>query len=221
MQQTAFSFSGSDAYDLAEYIESTSNSLAYNAIANWPNNWGVNPYSKTLIIQAAKSSGKTFLAKKWAAKTGALFIKKDHELGGSLLDNHQAFIIDGLDDSWDEEQVLHLFNIIHENGKYLLITATKIPEIKLPDLASRINASNRLEIAMPDDELTKMLIFKLFSNHSVVISQEVVNYLIKILPREFPEIINSVEKINAYALQNKHKITVPLIRVALAITSKF
>jgi len=219
MQQTTFSFSSSNAYDPTEYIESASNSFAYNAIINWPSGWGTEPYGRTLIIQAAKSSGKTFLAKKWAAKSGALFIEKTQALTECLLANHQTFIIDGFDNSWNEEQVLHNFNAIHENGKYLLITTTKIPVIKLPDLASRINASNKLKIALPDDELIKMLIFKLFSNHSVVISQEVLHYLIKILPREFPEIISSVAKINKFAMQNKRKITVPLIKIALGIIS--
>ena len=60
-----------------------------------------------------------------------------------------------------------------------------------------------------------MLIFKLFSNFSVVVNKEVISYLINILPREFPEIINAVQKINDYAIEHKRKITVPLVKLAL------
>jgi|APSaa5957512535_1039671.scaffolds.fasta_scaffold132392_1 chromosomal replication initiation ATPase DnaA len=217
MQQIAFPLGSSDAYDSSEYIRSSSNSLAYKTISNWPTNWGVEPYSKTLIIQGPKSSGKTFLAKKWAVQSGALFIKKIHALTENMLTDHQAFIIDGFDSTWDEEKALHHFNTIHENGKYLLINSTRIPKIKLPDLASRIKSSNRIDIGMPDDELMQMLIFKLFSNYSIVISSEVINYLINILPREFSKIITSVKDINKFALQHKRKITVPLVKQALSI----
>lgn len=217
MQQIAFPLGSSDAYDSSEYIKSSSNSLAYKTISSWPINWGVEPYSKTLIIQGPKSSGKTFLAKKWAVQSGALFIKKIHALTENMLTDHQAFIIDGFDSTWDEEKALHHFNTIHENGKYLLINSTRIPKIKLPDLASRIKSSNRIDIGMPDDELMQMLIFKLFSNYSIVISSEVINYLINILPREFSKIITSVKDINKFALQHKRKITVPLVKQALSI----
>ncbi len=212
MQQIPFFFDSNNTYNQNEYIISSSNSLAYNTIINWPKNWGVGPYAKTLIIKGTKSSGKTFLAKKWASKAEALFIKQEHELTEILLAHYRAFVIDGFDDSWQEEKFLHHFNSIHEIDKFLLITTTKIPPVNLPDLASRINASNVVNIDMPDDKLIEMLIFKLFSNFSVIINTEVVNYLIKVLPREFPQIVNAVKKINNFALQKKHKITVPLVK---------
>lgn len=217
MKQIAFPLGSSDAYDASEYIKSSSNSSAYKIISSWPTNWGVEPYSRTLVLQGPKSSGKTFLARKWAVQSGALFIKKNHVLSENKLIDHQAFIIDGFDSTWDEKKVLHHFNAIHENGKYLLINSTWIPEIKLPDLASRIKSSNKVEIGMPNNELMQMLIFKLFSNYSIVIGSEVVQYLIKVLPREFPEIISSVKSINEFALQHKRKITVPLVKQVLSI----
>jgi len=212
MQQIAFSFDASNAHDWDEYIRSSSNEHAYNAITNWQKSWGVEPYPKTLILEGPKSSGKTFLAKKWAADSGAIFIKKLHELTESILDHHKAFIIDDFDKKWNEQAVFHHFNAIAEKNKHLLITSTKLPKIQLPDLASRINATNKVTIALPDDDMMQMLIFKLFSNHSIVVGPEIISYLIKTLPREFPEIVNAVEKINSYALEHKRKITIPLIK---------
>jgi len=212
MQQTAFLFDSNNAHDWDEYIKSSSNKLAYNAIANWPSHWGVEPYPKTLILEGVKSSGKTFLAKKWATASGAILIKQMHELTESILDHHQAFIIEDFDSNWNEQNILHHFNAIAEKNKYLLITTTKLPEIKLPDLSSRIKASNKIVISLPDDEMMQLLIFKLFSNHSLIVTPEVINYLTKTLPREFPEIVTAIKKINSYALEHKRKITVPLIK---------
>ena len=91
----------------------------------------------------------------------------------------------GLISTWQEQDVLHYFNILHENNKYLLITLTEMPKLKLADLSSRINSVNKVDISMIDDELMRILIFKQFSNFSIVISEEVINYLVKILPVRF------------------------------------
>lgn len=215
MQQIAFSFASSDAYDSDEFIESRSNSLACCAVDNWQNNWGVDPYPRTLIIQGPKASGKTFLATKWAKNTDALLIKKMHEITENILDHHRSFIIEDFDSSWNEEKFLHIFNLLSENQKYLLVTCRTLPEIKLPDLASRMKSVNLINIQQPDDEMMQMLIFKLFSNYSVVISNEVVSFLIKVLPREFPAIVESVKIINDFALEYKRKITIPIVKQAL------
>ena len=212
MQQITFSLANELPDHFNDFIESSSNQLAYKYINDWSSNFGVLPYSKVLIIKGPKSSGKSFLANLWAKKTGALFLKKNHELTSSILEYHQAFIIDGFDASWDEEDILHYFNILHENNKYLLITLTKIPEIKLADLSSRINSVNKIDILMVDDELMRILIFKQFSNLSILVNDDVINYLVKVLPREFPKILSVIKDINQNALENKKRITVPFIK---------
>ena len=218
MQQIAFSFTGSDAYDSDEFIESNSNSLACSAIDNWQDYWGVEPYPRALIIQGPKVSGKTFLAKRWAKNADALFIKKMHEITENILSEHQSFVVEDFDSSWNEEKFLHIFNLLSENQKYLLVTCRMLPEIKLPDLSSRMKSVNLINILQPDDKMMQMLIFKLFSNYSVVISNEVVNFLIKVLPREFPAIVESVNTINDFALENKRKITIPIVKQALELS---
>jgi DnaA family protein len=59
------------------------------------------------------------------------------------------------------------------------------------------------------------LIFKQFSNFSIVISEEVINYLVKILPREVPKILSIISEINQNSLISKRKITIPFIKQIL------
>ena len=68
---------------------------------------------------------------------------------------------------------------------------------------------------MIDDELMRILIFKQFSNFSIVISEEVINYLVKILPREVPKILSIISEINQNSLISKRKITIPFIKQIL------
>lgn len=215
MQQIALPLTNYDNSIWDDFIESESNQLACNYINNWPTSFGILPYPKVLLIKGAKSSGKTFLAKLWAKKTNALFIKKTHKITHNILAHHQTFVIDGLDYTWREEDVLHHFNLLHEHGKYLLITLTALPEIKLPDLSSRLNSVNKVDILMPDDDLVKMLIFKQFSDFSITVSEEVINYLIKVLPREVPQILSAIKLINQNSLEQQRKITIPFIKQIL------
>lgn len=217
MFQTAFTFKTEDSYNQDEFIISSSNIAAHNLINSWPDSWGVNPFPKTLILKGPKSSGKTFLAKKWAIKSKAKILSENEEFTENLLENYSAFLIEDLDNSWYEENIFHYFNAINECGKYLLITTTNIPKITLPDLKSRINALNIINIEKPDDQMIEILIFKLFSHFSIVVTPEIINFLIKILPRDCAEITQSVQIINDYALAYKHKITIPLIKKALNI----
>ncbi|NRB11151.1 MAG: hypothetical protein HRU35_06050 [Rickettsiaceae bacterium] len=219
MQQTTFPIEAKKiaAYNHEEYIVSSSNNTSYNRIMNWPQNWGVKPYEKSLLLTGSKSSGKTYLATIWAKLAIAKFITKETELTTATINNNQAFILEDIDKDIDEQQILHYFNILHENQKYLLITSCRNLQIKLPDLSSRLNSINKLSINMPDDELVKMLIFKLFSNYSIVVSPEIINYLLMVIPREFDKIIEYIECINKYALENKRKVTIPLVKEALSL----
>lgn len=215
MEQITFSLNNQLSNNFSDFIESSSNRLAFQYIREWPNNFGVFPYSKVLIIKGPKSSGKSFLANLWAKKTHALSLKKNHELTNSILEHHQAFIIDGFDSTWRERDILHYFNILHENNKYLLITLTQMPKLNLADLSSRINSVNKVDISMIDDELMRILIFKQFSNFSIVISDDVINYLVKVLPREVPKILSIIGEINQNSLASKRKITIPFIKEIL------
>jgi DnaA family protein len=90
-----------------------------------------------------------------------------------------------------------------------------MPKLSLADLSSRINSVNKVDISMIDDELMRILIFKQFSNFSIVISEEVINYLVKILPREVPKILSIISEINQNSLISKRKITIPFIKQIL------
>ncbi len=215
MQQITFLFEN-NSYNHDEFIITKANQLALNTIQEWPNQtWGVSPYKSTLILRGPKSSGKTYMAKKWALLSQAHFIRSAHELTENILDHYRAFIIEDIERKWNEEKLLHHFNAINEQGKYLLITTNNLPIFKLPDLESRIKALNIVDIHEPDDEMMSLLIFKLFSNYSITIDKDIIHYLMKNLAREFPEIIKAVQKINDYSAEHKKKITTQLVKHAL------
>lgn len=215
MQQITFLFEN-NSYNHNEFIVTKANQFALTTMQEWPNKtWGVMPYKNTLILRGPKSSGKTYMAKKWALLSQAHFIKSAHELTENILNHYKAFVIEDIERKWYEEKLLHHFNAINEQGKYLLMTTSDLPVFKLPDLESRIKALNIIDIHEPDDEMMSLLIFKLFSNYSITIDKDIIHYLMKNLAREFPEIIKAVQKINDYSAEQKKKITIQLVKNAL------
>lgn len=199
VNQKVFNIEQVDKYNIADFIISDANHFAYKLLTNKSDiQFGVKPYERTLLLTGPKSSGKTFLTKIWKMSL------MEHAISYAVIEDIESFE--------QEEELLHLFNAAHENGQYLLMTAKSLPKFALPDLASRINAVNRIFIEAPDDFLIQMFIFKQFSNYSIIVSNEVVKYLTKVLPRELDQISNIVKIINKKSLSQKKKISIPFIK---------
>ncbi|MCP5369954.1 MAG: hypothetical protein H6909_04640 [Rickettsiaceae bacterium] len=212
MKQTIFELNKNN-YEKSDFIVSEANKIAYQIIENWPNDvWGVEPYDRTLILRGPPSSGKSFLVYIWSLMSGAKFIDITQKITNDELEQCENFILEDIDFIQDEKNILYNFNILNECKKYLLITCVNIPEIQLSDLSSRLKSTNSISITYPDDHLIKILIFKFFSDHFVKIPTPVVNYLLQYLPRRFDLLNQILSHINNYSLENKQKITIPLIK---------
>ena len=71
-----------------------------------------------------------------------------------LLEHHENVLIDNFDSSWKEEPILHLYNLMQEVGRTLVIVSEKPAsqiDIKLRDLASRVSTMTTVELKPPDD----------------------------------------------------------------------
>lgn len=207
-------------YPLDNFINSPSNQVAYEAINNWPVIWGIKPYELVLLIYGPASSGKTYLTKIWQRLTNAFVITQDLDvLSNELMKRYNAFIIEDIE-RLDERKILHSFNLLNESNKYLLMTTSSSNNnFSLMDLSSRINSILKLKINPADDEFIRKLIFKYFSDHSIMVNEQVIKYLLIHLPRQCAEIIKLLAKITRHALVHKHAITISLVKTVLSNTS--
>lgn len=213
MQQEIFPIKYKNKYVHEDFIVSVSNQDAHNAVQNPQTNWGFPPYPNSLLIYAPPSSGKTYLAKILSNNINTKFILPNESLGGDVVMRYNAFVIDNFNQSWEEEEVLHHFNLLREHNKLFLITSSyDINHIALPDLASRIKSIRSIHIGMLDDNFVEMFIFKQFANHSIKIPPSTVKYLVNHIPRECGKIIKIIEQINQHAMRTKKKITIKSIK---------
>ncbi len=217
--QKIFSFPSFDSDKDEDFIVSQSNWEAYNAISSLQGEWGILPYKNSLLIEGSKSSGKTYLAKIWASINGAKFLSPRSKFEISFIQKYNFLIIDDLDSElWNEIKLLHYFNIIHEYNKKLLILSSSNKKFSLPDLSSRIMTLRKIQIHPPDHHIIKLLILKKFSYYSVEIRQDTIDFLMKILPREYSTLISFIKTLNSFSLKLKRKITIPFIKKIYHLT---
>ncbi|MBF8246918.1 MAG: hypothetical protein ISN64_02925 [Rickettsia sp.] len=214
LKQKIFSLNSLDS-DLSEdFIISRGNQEAFDIISfDYTKNWGCDPYKNILLLEGPESSGKTYLGKMWKKSNNAQFINTKIIPNLEFINKYHCFIIDDLDKKLDKEKnILHYFNIINESKKYLLILSNSKKKVILKDLSSRINSLKKVKIFPPDIDSIKFLIQKKFFYYSVDVREDVIEYLSKILPREYRKILQAIEKINKFALIKSRKITIPLVK---------
>jgi len=180
-----------------DFWVSPSNETAVAWIDRYPD-WP----SPFLIIYGPESSGKTHLKNVWDTKAS----------NGYSVDNVDENIIGDRD---REEALFHKFNAMKENGEFGLLTASKPPVewgFVIPDLRSRLCAQTSVSIDLPDDTLLKALIVKLLSDKQLVVSPDVIEYIVPRVERSFSAIKTLIDRADQMALSRKKTITVPIIR---------
>ena len=85
-------------------------------------------------------------------------------------------------------------------------------DISLPDLRSRLGASQLLEIGPLDDELAEQLLLKFLRDRGTSIGPEALAFVVRRIERSHVAVENLAKMANALALAEGTAITLPLVR---------
>ncbi len=220
-QQIPFDLGSCQAFGRDDFHIGASNQDAVGWIDRWPN-WG----APVLILQGAAASGKSHLSAVWQERSGALMIDPEmltQKSAEEIFALGDALALDGLDpwlgDRKAETTLFHLYNMLKEEQKTMLITmrmAMAQSEFIIPDLASRLRAAPSVTIHAPDDMLLACVLIKLFSDRQLNVSNDVISYLLPRMERSFAAAREIVKSADHMALSEKRGISVPLMRKVLA-----
>ncbi len=208
------------ALERSDYLVAKSNESAVQWIDRWPN-WP----APLLVINGPAASGKTHLAAVWCEKTEAEAIRPEMLLSRTAEQIAQAgehIMIDGVD-PWlgerDAETTLfHLYNILKEEQRSLLVTMRMAPshaDFAIADLASRWRAAPVATIDPPDDILLASILIKQFSDRQLTVGNEVIQYVLPRMERSFTAARDIASLADRLALAEKRGISVPLLRRVL------
>lgn len=203
----------------ADFLVTKSNSDAVAWLDNWPD-WP----GHALCLHGPKGSGKSHLLHLWCARTDARPITPKQLIEANIpeLSAQGAVAVDDADAagvSAAAEPLLHLYNLLGEQGGYLLLATRQPPrqwQVPLADLRSRLLAAPSVGIEAPDDTLLMAVMAKLFADRQVRVAPDVLSYLTARIERSFAAAETVVVELDRTSLSGKRPITVPLARAAMA-----
>jgi chromosomal replication initiation ATPase DnaA len=170
-------------------IITPSNADAFSALGNhsaWPGHCA--------ILVGPSRSGKSLMARYFA------------EQGGEVIDDAESLA---------DEELFHLWNAALGAGRSILMLSTKAPaewDVALPDLRSRLGASQLLEIQTPDDDLIEQLLLKHLHDRGTSIGPEALSFVVKRVERSHAALEEFARNANARALAQGSAINLPLVR---------
>jgi chromosomal replication initiation ATPase DnaA len=214
MTQLAIDLPFRPALGRADFLVSDCNAAALARIESWPD-WP----GRALVLYGPPGSGKSHLAQLWRGRSGGGVVDGEALAGHdpSVLAAQPAVALDNADRA-PERPLLHLFNCCHESGAGLLIVARKPPAvwpIALPDLASRLRATEAVGIGPPDDALLAAVLLKQIADRQLKVTPEIVAYLVPRMERSFAAAAALAARLDRLALSAKRPIGFALARQAL------
>lgn len=210
IRQLAFDLPAREAWRREDFFISPANATALAAVDDW-RNW---PSGK-MVLTGPAGSGKTHLARLWAAEAGAAVLPAT-DLPHADLPALSAYGAVAVEDAeaaagnpLAEAAFFHLHNLVAQAG-HLLVTAARPPRdwgLALPDLASRLQAAALTRIDAPDDALLSAVLIKLFADRQITVPPALIPYLVQRMERSIAAARDIVARLDAHALAAGRPIT--------------
>lgn len=199
-----------------DFFVTQSNEAAVAWLDRWPD-WP----EPALFLYGPQGCGKSHLIQVWCTRTGALAITPAQLTLAAVpeIAGYGSVALDQVDHIVEYEPLLHLYNILREQGGFLLL-ASRIPPrqlwIPLADLRSRFLAAQAVGIQPPDDELLLAVMAKLFADRQVRVGQEVLSFLVARIERSFAAAERAVNRLDRISLSGQRPITVHTASAAIS-----
>lgn len=180
-----------------EFLVSDSNARAVQSLERWAS-WPV----MTVMLTGPRKSGRSLLARIFAAKSG-----------GTIIDDAER---------QPEATLFHAWNRAQEERHPLVIVADTAPPewtVKLPDLRSRLAASPVARIGPPDDVLMQALFERQFLRRGLDARPDLIQWLLTRVERSHISLLRAVDVLDQAVLERRKRLSIPLARATLTEAS--
>jgi chromosomal replication initiation ATPase DnaA len=208
-RQLAFNLPVRTALGREDFLVSGSNAMAVRMLDGW-RNW---PQRKLLLI-GPPGAGKTHLATIWAGEAGAAVVPAGSLADADISALRQTVVVEDITvvvgHAPSEQALFHLHNLVQAEGGTLLLTSDAAPSVRpfaLPDLQSRIAATQPVRIDPPDDHLLAAVLAKHFADRQLAVSPALVPWLAQRIERSLDAARAAVAALDAAALSRGTAIT--------------
>ncbi|WP_210527248.1 DnaA ATPase domain-containing protein [Rubellimicrobium arenae] len=200
-----------------DFFVSESNMDAHAMIAGglrWPEG--------KLALVGPEGSGKTHLVRIWQSLTGAER-RDSRELTAELPPPGSAVAVEDLESLPREAEtaLFHLHNHLAATGGRLLLTSDRPPSrwgVRLPDLASRVQATTVVRLNPPDDALVEALLAKQFADRQLFPAPGVLTFVARRIERSHAAAAAAVATLDRASLSEGQRVSLALARRVLDST---
>jgi chromosomal replication initiation ATPase DnaA len=216
-QQLPLALPGRTAMGREAFFVAEANARALAQIDGW-RDW---PEGKLALVGPA-GAGKSHLAAVWASDTGASVLAAPALPDAGSVEP-RAVVVETAEqvagDAEAERRLLHIHNrVVAAGGRLLLVSRTAPARwpVALPDLSSRLAATQIARIGAPDDALLAAVLVKLFEDRQIAAPPSVVRYCVARMERSFAAAERLVAALDARALATGRPLGQKLAREVLA-----
>ncbi len=206
-RQLALALDHPENYGREDFLPGPCNQDALRLLDTWPD-WPAN----AIALIGPEGSGKTHLARIWAATGGARVVAA-RALGEAALPAALAtgaLVVEDAPAVREERVLFHLINLAREEEAFLLFTARMPPArwpVVIPDLISRLRALPVVELQSPDDEMLRAVMVKLAADRQLLLDDAVVRYVAARIERSFAAARAAVVALDNEALRQNRPAT--------------
>ncbi|MDR3438443.1 HdaA/DnaA family protein [Telmatospirillum sp.] len=217
--QFVLDFGHQPGFSAADFLVADNNADAHGWIMRWPD-WP----SFALGLFGPAGCGKSHLAHIFCERNGGIVVPATALNSEDVprFASHPAVALEDADREVDEPALFHLFNLLREQRRFLLLTGRDAPArwpVRLPDLRSRLSSIPVAAIRSPGDDLLEALLVKLFADRQLRVGPDVLTFLLPRMERTFDAARALVAAIDDAALAHRRDITVSLVRGVLQAAS--
>jgi chromosomal replication initiation ATPase DnaA len=207
--QLIFDLPTSENYNPQDYFVSSSNKNAAKLIKIFPD-W----HNNGIVIFGPAKSGKTHIAYIWKSLANANLYDFKSNFDINIISTNGNCIFDNFEciPEENEKSFFQIYNDIIKNKKFILILISNDNfSVKLRDLKSRIDALNSAKLNNPDDKLIHAIVLKFFHDNQIIVTPDVINFILNRISRNFNEIQIFLNKLNDLSIKHKSKISIPFL----------
>jgi chromosomal replication initiation ATPase DnaA len=194
-QQMRLNFRRQPAYLPDEFSVGASNRDAVARLRAWET-W----HNGSLALIGPEAAGKTHLARIWAECVGAYICPEGLRTVPAGIEG--PIVVEDADRADIPERLFHLLNRAAQTGQPLLLTGRTLPgtwPALIPDLRSRLNAMQVVELAPPDDEVLTDILRSFFKSRNIRPSEDIYPYLMARMERSIAAARDLVDRIDEAA----------------------
>ncbi|OYU70253.1 MAG: chromosomal replication initiator DnaA [Alphaproteobacteria bacterium PA2] len=157
-------------------------------------------HNGSLALIGPEAAGKTHLARVWAERVGAYICPEGLRTLTAHIDG--PIVVEDADRADIPELLFHLLNRAAQTGQPLLLTGRTLPgtwPAQIPDLRSRLNAMQVVELSPPDDEVLTDILRSFFKSRNIRPSEDIYPYLMARMERSIAAARDLVDRLDEAA----------------------